>query len=94
MTKTDYFHKACFRTSQVSRNVLCAHMLYVNFSISQVDCINKDIKGISLKRRENIRKKDDGQGRSVLNNKFSSVILNELAMKARERYCNFNISAI
>ena len=36
---------------------------------------------------------EGGPDGSVSNNKLSSVILNELAMKARENYCNFNNSA-
>ena len=38
----------------------------------------------SFKSSENIEKKEGGPTRSVSNNKFSSVTLNELAMKARE----------
>ena len=33
--------------------------------------------------------KEDGSDRSVSNDNFSSVTLNKLATKARERYCNF-----
>ena len=45
--------------------------------------INKTTKVRSLSR-ENILKKEGGSDCTVLNNKFSSVTLNELAMKARE----------
>ena len=38
----------------------------------------------SLKSSRDIQKKEDGPDRSVSNNKFSSVTLNELAMEARE----------
>ena len=44
---------------------------------------NKTIKGSSFKNSENTRKKEGVPDRSVSNNKFSSVILNGLAMKAR-----------
>ena len=43
----------------------------------------------SFKSSENIQKKEGGPDRSVSDNQSSSVSLNELAMKARERYCNF-----
>ena len=45
---------------------------------------NKNVQVSSFKSRENIRKKEGGSDRPVLNNKFSSVTLNELAMKSRE----------
>ena len=38
---------------------------------------------------ENIQKKECGPDRSVSDNQCSSVTLNELAMKARQSYCNF-----
>ena len=44
---------------------------------------NKNIKISSFKSSENIQKKEGGPGRSVSNNKSSSVTLNELAMKAK-----------
>ena len=43
----------------------------------------------SFKSSENIQKKEGGPDRSVSDNQFSSVTLNELAMKARKSYCNF-----
>ena len=46
--------------------------------------INKNIKESSFKRSENIQKKEVGPDCTVSNNKFSSVALNELAMKAKE----------
>ena len=45
---------------------------------------NKNIKMSSFKSSENIQKKEDGPDRSVLDNRSSSVTLNELAMKARK----------
>ena len=42
----------------------------------------------SFKSRENIQKKEVGPDRSVSDNQSSSVTLNELAMKARTKYCN------
>ena len=36
-----------------------------------------------------MQKKECGPDRSVSDNQFSSVTLNELAMKARKSYCNF-----
>ena len=45
--------------------------------------INKNIKISSFKSSENIQKKEDGPDRSVSDNQFSSVTLNELTMKAR-----------
>ena len=49
---------------------------------------NKNIKISSFKSSENIQKKEGGPDRSVSDNKSSSVTLNELAMKARKKYCN------
>ena len=43
----------------------------------------------SFKSNENILKKEGGPDRSVSDNQSSSVTLNELAMKARKKYCNF-----
>ena len=51
--------------------------------------MNKNIKMSSFKSSENIQKKEGGPDRSVSDNQSSSVTLNELAMKARKRYCNF-----
>ena len=45
---------------------------------------NKNIKMSSFKSSENIQKKGVGTDRSVSDNQFSSVTLNELAMKARK----------
>ena len=42
-----------------------------------------------IKSSENIQKKEGGPDRSVLDNQSSSVTMNELAMKARKKYCNF-----
>ena len=50
---------------------------------------NKNIKMSSFKNSENIQKKEGGPNRSVSDNQSSSVTLNELAMKARKQYCNF-----
>ena len=44
----------------------------------------------SFKSSENIQKKECGPDRSVSDNHSSSVTLNEVAMKARKSYCNFN----
>ena len=43
----------------------------------------------SFKSVENIQKKECGPDRPVSDNQFSSVTLNELAMKTRKSYCNF-----
>ena len=43
----------------------------------------------SFQSSENIQKKEFGSDRSVSNTKFSSVTLNEPAMKARERMLKF-----
>ena len=48
-----------------------------------------NIKMSSIKSSENIQKKEGGPDRSVSDILSSSVILNELAMKARKPYCNF-----
>ena len=45
----------------------------------------------SFKSSENIQKKEGEQDRSVSDNQFSSVTLNELAMTARKSYCNFKL---
>ena len=45
----------------------------------------------SLKSSENIQKKEGGPDRSVSDNQSSSETLNELAMKARNSYCNFKL---
>ena len=45
---------------------------------------NKNMKMSSDKSSGNIQKKEDGPDRSVSDNQFSSVTLNELAMKARK----------
>ena len=45
---------------------------------------DENIKRSSFKSSENIYKKENGSDRSGSNNKSSSVILNELTMKARE----------
>ena len=43
----------------------------------------------SFKSSENTQKEECGPDRSVSDNQSSSVILNELAMKARKSKCNF-----
>ena len=53
---------------------------------------NENTKMRSLKSSENVRKKESGSDKSVSNNKFSSVNLNELAMKASESILLFQIS--
>ena len=47
--------------------------------------LTKTIKVSSLKSSENVQKKEDWPDCTVSNNKFSSVTLNELAMKVRDR---------
>ena len=49
---------------------------------------NKNINMSSFKSSENIQKKEGGPDRSVSDNQYSSVTLNELAKKP-EKYCNF-----
>ena len=52
---------------------------------SDLFCIEiKNIKMSSFKSSENIQKKERGPERSVSDNQFSSVTLNELAMEARK----------
>ena len=46
---------------------------------------NENIKLSSFKSNENIQKKEDGSDSTVLNNKFSSVTLNELTINLRKR---------
>ena len=43
----------------------------------------------SFKSSKNIQKKEGGSDRFVSDNQSSSVTLNELPMKARKIYCNF-----
>ena len=45
----------------------------------------------SFKSSEHIQKKEGRPDRSVLDDQSFSVILNELAMKARKSYCNFKL---
>ena len=49
---------------------------------------NQNINMSSFKSSENIQKKEGGPDRSVTDNQSSSVKLNELAMKARKKYCH------
>ena len=49
---------------------------------------NKNTKVRSFKSSQNIQKKERGSDSTVWNNKFSSVTLNELAMKARDSSFN------
>ena len=53
------------------------------------DTPNKNIQMSSFKSSENIQKTKGGPDRSVSDNQSSSVTLNELAMKAKITYCNF-----
>ena len=55
-----------------------------NCSISKITNTNKNTKVRSVKSSQNSQKKECGSDCTVSNNKFSSVTLNELAMKARE----------
>ena len=48
----------------------------------------------SFKSSENIQKKEGEPDRFVSDNQSSSVTLNELAMKARKKYCNFECIVI
>ena len=58
------------------------------FEVSKMLIIlNTNIKMSSFKSSENILKKECGPDRSVSDNQSSSVTLNELAMKARKKYC-------
>ena len=43
----------------------------------------------SFKSSESIHKEEGGPDRSVSDNQSSSVTLNELAMEARKKNCNF-----
>ena len=56
---------------------------------SQYGLINKDIKISFFESSGNIQKKESGPDRSVSDNHSSSVTMNDLAMKARNKYCNF-----
>ena len=56
--------------------------------------IDKTIKMSSFTSSENTQKTECRPDRPVSNNKFSSVTLNELAMKARHAYCNFEFQSI
>ena len=50
---------------------------------------NTNIKMSSCKSSENIQKTEGGPDRSVSDNQSSSVTLNELKLKAKIIYCNF-----
>ena len=67
--------------------IVCFNINFEN--IFQNDCSNENIKKSSFKSSENIQKKKGGPDRSVSDNQSSSVTLNELATKARKKYCNF-----
>ena len=55
-----------------------------------LNLINKNTKVRSFKSSQYIQKKECGSDCTVSNNKFSSVAVNELAMKARKKtYRNF-----
>ena len=59
----------------------------------KVSCVlYKNIKVSCFKSSENIKMKTSGSHCTVSNNKFSSVTLNELAMKARESILLFRAS--
>ena len=62
--------------------------LHVTLILTYLTSI-KNIKVSSFKSSENIQKKEGGPDRSVSDNQSSSVTLNELAMKAKLTYCNF-----
>ena len=47
------------------------------------------MKMSSFKSSGSTQKKEGGPDRSVSNNQFASVTLNELAMKPEKVYCNF-----
>ena len=47
-------------------------------------CGNKNIKMSSFNSSRNIQKKESGPDRSVKNNRFFSVTMNELAMEANK----------
>ena len=63
-------------------------------SLEDYPTINKNVKISSFKSSENIQKKDGGPDISVSDNQSSSVTLNELAMKAKITYCNFEFQQI
>ena len=85
----------CFRQgAKIATTSIMNFTHFKTYQTYQPRLKNKNIKVSSFKRSENIRKKEGGPDRCVSNNKFSSVTLNELATKGRERYCNFNISAM
>ena len=51
--------------------------------------MNENIKMSSFKSSENIQKKEVGSDRSDSDNQSLILALNELAMKAKIAYCNF-----
>ena len=53
---------------------------------------NENIKMSSSKSSGNIQKKEDEPDRSVSNSQFSSVTVNELAMKVRKSELLFRVS--
>ena len=58
---------------------------------SEYFILNKNIRMSSFKSSKNIQKKEGGPDRSVSDNQSSSVTLNNLAIKARKPYCNFEL---
>ena len=57
---------------------------WVSHENPERDMSNKNIKMSSFKSSENIQKKEGGPDRSVSDNQFPPVTLNELATKARK----------
>ena len=53
--------------------------------------VNRNIKVSSFKSSANIQKTEGGSDRSVPNNKFSSVTLNEVALEARQSILLFHV---
>ena len=58
-------------------------------TVMPIYCMNKNIIMKSFKSSRNIQKKECGPDRSISDNQFSSVTLNELTVKAIIIICNF-----
>ena len=69
-------------------NVIIPRDNYTSFA-NPVSFYNRNLKMSSFKSSEIIQKKEGGPDRSVSDNQSSSVTLNELALKAKITYCNF-----
>ena len=68
--------------------------VYSGCKESYIVCVKYTTSTDSFKSNENIQRKEGGPDKSVSNNKFQSVALNELVMKARGNNCTFRNKAV